>query len=230
MTEAELRAFRRAYGVPGEAERRTFKLARAQVKNSGDGSGRLKVVGHAAVFNSNSVELRSAHGRFIERIDPHAFDNVLSRDPDVLLTWDHETTLPLARTTAGTLELSVNPHGLRYYASVTPTSYADDLRSLMNDGVVNESSFTFSVTKDGEHWEERDGYILRTITEVSDLFDVCVCAAGAYPATDSGIARTFLLDYALQRGLLRRNPDASLRAAKLKADLELRRRRLALTP
>ena len=36
------------------------------------------------------------------------------------------------------------------------------------------------------------------------------------------------LDYAIERGYLRNNPDAELRAAKLRANLELRRRRLSL--
>jgi len=55
---------------------------------------------------------------------------------------------------------------------------------------------------------------------------VCVCVAGAYPATDSGIARNLMLDYALSRGLLKRNPDAANRIARAKAELELRHRRL----
>jgi HK97 family phage prohead protease len=225
MHDADLAAFRRTYGLLGETERRSVPLTRGKVTESGSGDGRLKIVGHAAVFNSPSVELASPLGKFVERIAPHAFDRVLASKPDTLLTWDHSTLYPLARTSAGTLELSVNAHGLRYFASVTPTSYAEDLRSLMNDGVVNESSFTFTVAPDGQTWEERNGVVTRTITKVQDLFDVCVTCSGAYPATDSGIARTLMLDYALSRGFIRKNPDGALAAAKLKADLELRRRR-----
>jgi uncharacterized protein len=221
--------FRRQFGILGETERRTVPLANARAKTAGDGSGRLHVVGHASVFNSPSVEMRSHRGTFTEFIAPHAFDAVLARKPDVLLNWDHDSSLALARTTAGTLELSANSHGLRYFASVTPTSYAEDLRNLMNDGVVNQSSFTFTVAPGGEEWSHVAGEpnsIVRVIHEVGDLFDVCVCSQGAYPATDSGIARSLYLTYALQRGYLARNPDATLRAAKLRADLELRRRKL----
>jgi HK97 family phage prohead protease len=229
VTNTDLQAFRRTYGEFGETERRTVPLARARMTQTGDGSGRLKVVGHASVFNSPSVEMRSPRGRFTEFIAPHAFDAVLARKPDVLLTWDHDSSLALARTTAQTLELSANAHGLRYFATVTPTSYAEDLRALMQDGVVNQSSFTFTVAPDGEEWGTVEGdphCIVRVIHEVGDLYDVCVCAHGAYAATDSGIARSLYLNYALQRGYLRANPDAKLRAAKLRADLELRRKRL----
>jgi hypothetical protein len=38
-----------------------------------------------------------------------------------------------------------------------------------------------------------------------------------------------MLDYALSRGFIRKNPYGALAAAKLKADLELRRRKLVLT-
>jgi hypothetical protein len=39
--------------------------------------------------------------------------------------------------------------------------------------------------------------------------------------------RSLALDYAIERGYLRQNPHAELRAAKLRASLELRRRRLS---
>lgn len=226
MSNADLQLFKRTFGELGATEQRSFPLARAAVKNSGDGSGRLKISGHAAVFNSPSVEMASPFGTFVERISPHAFDNVLARNPSVILTWDHLTHMPLARTN-GTLELSVNAHGLRFYAVCSRTSYAEDLRNLMADGIVSESSFLFSVAKGGETWEDRGGQVLRTIHEVGNLYDVCVTVAGAYPATDSGIARSLFVDYALQRNYLRTNPDVALRAARLRADIELRRRRLS---
>jgi HK97 family phage prohead protease len=150
LSERDLVAFARTYGSPGERERRTVPLTQARARTSGGGDGRLKISGHAAVFDTPSVEMRTSYGRFVEFIDRHAFDHVLTKQPDVLLTWDHSTTLPLARTSAGTLELSTNSHGLRYFASVTPTSYSDDLRNLMNDGVVSQSSFLFTVAPDGE--------------------------------------------------------------------------------
>lgn len=66
------------------------------------------------------MELQGRYGNVVETIYRHAFDNVLKTSPDVLLTWDHNTLHPLARTTAGNLELSVNAHGLRFFASCTP--------------------------------------------------------------------------------------------------------------
>jgi HK97 family phage prohead protease len=226
VRDTDLQAFRRTYGSLGETERRTVTLTSAKATPSGSGDGRLHIVGHAAVFNSPSVQMRSHRGTFTEYIERNAFDGVLRANPDVLLTWDHNTSKALARTNAGTLELSANTHGLRYFASVTPTSYAEDLRSLMNDGVISQSSFTFSVAKGGEEWSNVGDTVVRRIRQIDGLYDVCVCAAGAYPTTDSGIARTLFLQHALKRGLLKANPDAALRASKLRAELELRRRKL----
>ena len=45
-----------------------------------------------------------------ESIDPHAFDGALNDDIRALI--DHETRLVLGRTTAGTLRLRVDNHGL----------------------------------------------------------------------------------------------------------------------
>jgi HK97 family phage prohead protease len=226
VTNADLAAFRRTYGVLGDTERRTFSLAKATMTPSGRGDARWNIVGHASVFGSPSVEMRSALGNFTEYVMPGAFDKVLARQPDVLLLWDHDTSLPLARTTAGNLELTTNSHGLRYYATVTPTSYAADLRMLMQDGVVRQSSFQFTVAPGGEEWTTQGDQVIRRIKQVGELYDVTVTAAGAYPATDSGIARGLMLDYALTRGLLTGNPDATHRIAKAMAELELRRRRV----
>lgn len=213
-------------GQLGEIERRTVRLERGKVTASGDGSGRLKVVGHASVYDSPSVEMRSKLGSFTEYIAPGAFDHILSRKPSVVFNWDHESRWPLASTDAGTLELQATDRGLRYYASVTPTSYAEDLRNLMADGVVRGSSFSFTVAKNGEDWTTKGDQVVRTITCVDDLYDVCVCVSPAYPEADAAVLRSLAVSYAVERGYLRTNPDAELRAAKLRAELELRRRRL----
>lgn len=210
--EAELRAFQKTFGMFGDIERRTFTHSVGEMRQSGTSAtgatdGSLQVVGHAAVFGHPSVEMRSQLGPFREYIDPHAFDQVLRSNPDVLLTWDHDTRYVLGRTTNDSLDLSIDGTGLRYWSRVAPTSYAQDLKILMEGGYLNQSSFLFRVAKDGEDWEvfedeEGTEVVQRTITQVSDLFDVCVCAAGAYPTADSGIARTLAYEYAERSGYI----------------------------
>ena len=171
--------FQRSFGVLGGSERRTVHLADQRVKPTNDG-GRLRVQGYASVFNSPSVEMTSKRGRFIEYIDRNAFARVLSRNPDVLLTWDHDSRFTLARTPR-TLELTTDVKGLRFFGLAARTSYAEDLRALDEDGIVTEASFLFSVAPGGETWENRGDQTVRTITDVGDLFDVCVCAEACIP-------------------------------------------------
>jgi HK97 family phage prohead protease len=140
----------------------------------------------------------------------------------------HLTDKALARTTAGTLELSSNAHGLRFFASCSRTSYADDLRVLMNDGVVTQSSFAFNVAPGCEDWTDDAGPITRTVTKVGELYDICVTAAGASPATDSAVARTLALSYALEHGLIGTDSAAALRIARIRTDIYLRKNRIRL--
>ena len=226
LLSKEARAFVAAFGQFGETERRQAALTQPKMNRTGTGE-RFRVSGHAAVFDSPSVEMRSPLGAFTEYVQPHAFDRVIRSNPDVLLLWDHSTLHPLARTN-GTLELSANSHGLRFYAEVTPTSYAADLKQLMEDRVVSQASFLFRVAPGGERWETRGDQVIRRIYEVEGLYDVTITAAGAYPRTDSGIARTLALDYATARGLLTTNPDAQLEVERLRAELEIRRRKLTV--
>jgi uncharacterized protein len=167
---------------------RTFPFQVEEVRDSGAGGGVYTVKGHAAVFNKWSLDL----GGFRERIKKGAFDNALSKDPHVLHLWDHDTSKALSstRSTQYPLELRVDPQGLHFYSKVAPTSYSEDLRVLLEGGVISQSSFAFTVAKDEWRLIEEDGEerVERSILEVDELFDVTTCAMGAYPTTDSALA------------------------------------------
>lgn len=180
-------------------------------RESGSGKGEMTVAGHAAVFNRLSLDL----GGFREKIAPDAFNNVLDRAPDVHLVWDHDTSLVLARTRNKTLDLRVDPLGLHFWARVAPTSYAEDLRILMERGDIDQASFAFTVAEDEWHIDE-DEEITRTITRVADLYDVTITAQGAYPQTDSSL-RSLLQEAIAQKRL----PDLSVgRALEIAAPEE----------
>jgi HK97 family phage prohead protease len=171
--------------------RRMFDFEVERVSENGDEAGAYTMVGHAAVFNRWSLDL----GGFRERIKKGAFDNALAGDPHVLHVWDHDTARVLSSTRNNTLDLSIDPKGLRYWSKVAPTSYASDLRILLERGDISQSSFAFTVKADEWRVAEQDGeeIVERTITEVDELFDVTTCAMGAYPATDSALALRSLL-------------------------------------
>lgn len=149
-----------------------------------DGEAGFTLRGYAAVFDRLSNDL----GGFRERIKRGAFRKALDDGQDVVLLWQHDDRYVLARTGNGTLELREDVKGLHVFASVAETSYASDLRVLMQRGDIDKMSFAFTVAED--KWTERnaeDGTstVERDVLAVQRLYDVSVVAVPAYPQTSA---------------------------------------------
>lgn len=129
-------------------------------------SAPMVVEGYASVFDS------VYNIGFDETVDRGAFDNVL--DDDVRFFFDHGGT-PLARTKNGTLQLSVDDHGLHYRAELNDTTAGRDLYAAIQRGDVSESSFAFMIEN-----ETRDANGVRHIEKVGRLLD---CSAVSFPAS-----------------------------------------------
>ena len=156
--EAELRA---QYGD-------NVELRTAEVRAAGDDS--LVVEGYASNF-----DVEYDLGYFKETVARGAFDDVLNDDVRFLL---NHTGAPLARTTNGTLELTVDETGLRYRAALADTQDGRDLYKLIKRGDINQSSFAFTI--DADEWSEDRS--TRTITKIGRLLDT---SAVTYPASPS---------------------------------------------
>ncbi len=141
-----------------------------------DTTGSPKIRGYAAVFNSDSENL----GGFIERVDPHAFDDTLNEDVRAL--WNHDPNTVLGRTASGTLRLSVDSKGLAYEIDPPDTQAARDLMTLMQRGDVNQSSFGFYCLDD--QWDYASKPAVRTVLKAS-LVDVSPVTYPAYPDATS---------------------------------------------
>jgi HK97 family phage prohead protease len=145
---------------------------------SGESEEIRQITGYGAVYNDLSEDL----GGFREKIEPGAFDGVVSDDVRALV--NHDSNLILGRTGAGTLRLSVDDVGLRYEVDLPDTSYARDLAVSMQRGDITQSSFGFYIEDDD--WAKRDdGTIVRTIKKVRQLLDVSPVTYPAYPTTSS---------------------------------------------
>jgi uncharacterized protein len=158
-------------------EIRTIDVQDLELRMDGD---KQTVVGYGAVFNSMSNDL----GGFREYISPEAFEGRM--DDDVRFLFNHDPNYVLARTTNGTLRMSVDEKGLRYEADMPNTSTARDLVELLKNGTINQSSFAFIVEDDS--WEMKDGMNIRTINKVSALFDISSVVYPAYSEASSSVA------------------------------------------
>lgn len=163
---------------------------------SGSGDGSRVLTGYAAVHEQVTTLYDGTYYRLDEKIARGAFTNVLAADPDVHLNLGHDMNRAIARTKVsgiGGLELTSDDHGLKVYARLNAND--PDVAALaakMELGIMDQMSFAFRVKSSGVRYEsETDANgketELRTITEIAELYDVCVCAQGAYPTTEASL-------------------------------------------
>ena len=142
-----------------------------------DENDEMKIEGYFAVFDS---EYRIADG-MVETVAKGAFSNTLGGDIRALV--DHNTNLVLGRTTAGTLTLEEDDHGLFGSIVINPNdSDAVNLYQRVKRGDVSGCSFGFEITKEDTECRE-DGSVHWTIREVN-LFEVSCCTFPAYESTE----------------------------------------------
>lgn len=137
----------------------------------------LRIEGYFAVFNSN---YDIAPG-MSESIAPGAFKNTLAGDIRALV--NHDTTLVLGRTSAHTLELREDEHGLWGSIVINPKDTdAMNLYERVKRGDVSQCSFGFDILS-----EETDvlanGDVHWTMTEVK-LYEVSCVTFPAYQETN----------------------------------------------
>lgn len=159
-----------------DREQRQVRAIPATFSTREDGDD-LSIEGYFAVFDSN---YDIAPG-MSESVDRHAFDNTLSGDIRALV--NHETRLVLGRTSAHTLELRTDEHGLWGKIAVNPKdSDAMNLYARVKRGDVSQCSFGFDIVR--EESEVRDnGDIHWTILEV-ELYEVSCVTFPAYSETN----------------------------------------------
>ncbi len=158
---------------------RVFEGSELRIAPQADAEKRT-ISGYAAKFNSESVEFYSWDGPFHELIMPGAFSKTLASGPDVRALIDHNPSLILGRTKAGTLRLKQDTVGLFCEIDPPDTQAARDIITSMERGDVTQMSFGFYIT--GEQWVKRSGQVFLEITEV-ELFDVSIVTYPAYEET-----------------------------------------------
>lgn len=135
-----------------------------------------KIVGYAAVFNQESLDI----GGFREIILPGAFKAALEKS-DVRALWNHDPNIILGRTASGTLKLFEDDKGLQ--VEIDPPSWADPYLESIRRGDVSEMSMAFVVAKD----EWADNKKLRKIIEFETIYDVSPVTYPAYPQTSVAV-------------------------------------------
>lgn len=134
------------------------------------------VEGYASTFepyvlwHEGDVEVR-------EQIDPHAFDN--ADMTDVIMQYDHEGRV-YARQSNGTLDLSVDDHGLKVRADLSKTAGSRQLYEDIKSGMITQMSFAFTIAEDDYDQKQH----LRSIRSVRRVYDVSAVSIPANPGTE----------------------------------------------
>lgn len=144
--------------------------------------------GHAAVFGQHA----DMGDGTVERLGTTAFDVVLDdAETDARALWNHDVNRVLGRQRSGTLSLSLDGDGLAYAVELPDTSYARDLRVLVDRGDIDGASFGFipgEVVRDSAP----DGRPRVTHTSVAELVDVSPVTYPAYSGATTALrAMTF---------------------------------------
>ena len=168
---------------------RSFDVSRFERRT--EDSGEKVVEGYATTFNQPYELWRDTWDGnvyvFMEQVDARAFDDCDMTD--VIMQYNHEGRV-FARTGNNTLALDPDAHGLHIRADLGGTEIGRQLFEEIEGGYTDKMSFGFRVSKDKrEETEERNEEtgvrtvtVLRTILEISKLYDV---SAVSLPANDA---------------------------------------------
>jgi HK97 family phage prohead protease len=142
----------------------------------------IHLEGTPIVFNQST----DIAGWWEEVIEPTAIDEETLRDVRLLVNHDF-SGIPLARsrrnTPNATMRLFLRPEEVHMEADLDAKNpKAVELNSAIKRGDISGMSFAFLV--DGERWDRLDSdYPKRTITHISEIFEVSVVNEPAYSQT-----------------------------------------------
>lgn len=141
-----------------------------------------EVQGLAIVFDQETDM-----GWYFEKIDSKALDE--ADIDDVVLNFNHNNDLILARTTNGSLSMDIRSDGVYMTSKIVDTTQGRDVKKLVKENLINKMSFCFSIDGlDGEKWEtDAQGREHRTITKIKRLYDLSLVTFPAYPQTSAGM-------------------------------------------
>ena len=143
-----------------------------------------KVEGYASTFDPY-VLLTIDGVDYSERIDPTAFDE--ADLTDVVFRVDHQGAV-YARTSAGTVTLDVDEHGLHNVTDLSRTARGRELYEDIAAGNYPQMSFAFTVAED-EYDRETHTRIIHRVAKVFDISPV------SFPANPNTVLSVSTRDY-----------------------------------
>lgn len=161
-----------------EIRERSFGEMRAEKRED----GKMIVSGYAIVYNQEADIWGDK-----EVISPGASVRTLKED-DQFYFWQHNSGVPLARKSIGTLIATEDEKGVFIEAEIIDSQVGRDAFAAIDAGLVDKQSFAFDIKKDSWEVEERGGETVwvRTIEEFDTIYEFSAVTFPAYDGTDVG--------------------------------------------
>ena len=162
--------------MPNERQQRQVRCV-AQQFQTRSANDDLFIEGYFSVFNSEYPLWEGAS----EIVKPGAFTNSVSGDVRALI--NHDSSLVLGRTKAGTLTLRQDERGLWGSIRINRDDVdAMNLYARVQRGDVDQCSFGFDIKRE-TFVDLGDGKCRWEIEEVDPLYEVSICTFPAYTET-----------------------------------------------
>lgn len=192
---------------------REYRMMVQELRKLDGEDQRYIVEGYATTFNDPYLLWDDGEYKVYEEVDRKAFEKTDMKD--VIFQFDHQGMV-YARNKNGTLELSVDDHGLKVRADLSRTQASREMYEAIAAGLVDQMSFAFKVRKDSFDKEKS----LRTILDISRLYDVSAVSIPANPGTEIS-ARSYADGVIEQLKAERLEQEREEKRAKIKLLLEV---------
>lgn len=145
------------------------------------------ISGYAIVFNQISNVLYDSDRRryFQEMILPSSITQGLLDNSDIIFNINHERDKMVARRFhgKGSLYVELREDGVYFSFKVPNTQLGRDLQEMIERGEVFDCSFTFTDVDAKWDFTNRE-CPMRTVTNITGIYDMCACWNGAYSQTE----------------------------------------------
>ena len=184
--------------MPNERQQRQVRCVAQQFQTRAANDD-LFIEGYFSVFNSEYPLWEGAS----EIVKPGAFTNSVSGDVRALI--NHDSSLVLGRTKAGTLTLRQDERGLWGSIRINRDDVdAMNLYARVQRGDVDQCSFGFDIKRE-TFVDLGDGKCRWEIEEVDPLYEVSVCTFPAYTETSVSARKQDLAEIEKRRAEAWRN-------------------------
>ena len=180
--------------IKSDREYRSIPVFNIEKRDEGEAPS-FFVEGYASTFDTYLLFEDPDGTKYQEHIDPHAFDNCDMSD--VVFQRDHSGPV-YARTSNGSIKVSIDGHGLHQRADLGRTSGARQMFEDIQAGMYTQMSFAFTVDRSSIEYDRQNNTFTRQILSVRKLYDVSAVSFPANPYTDIGVSARSLFDGAIE--------------------------------